>query len=184
MFKLCVFVGLRDERTRNGNDYFGINPMEDYIAKMQMTFSDLMVLPTMADKKTWYAIKSKNLHLIHDIMTWSKPSKSGQFGVRRFSDNTLSIFRGYYTDELRSLMQYYNRKTVAYVVSHPNEVRKNYHGKVKNGKMDFSGNGGKFRYFYDTYLFKTDEIEVDGKMQDGPVLNMNQYLQFLYEKQQ
>ena len=184
MFKLCVFVGLRDERTKDGNDYFGINPMEDYIAKMQMTFSDLMVSPTMADKKTWYGIMNKNLHLIHDIMTWSKPSKSGQFGVRRFSDNTLSIFRGYYTDELRSLMQYYNRETVAYVVSHPNEVRKNYHGKVKNGKMDFSGNGGKFRYFYDTYLFATDEVEVDGKIQDGPVLNMNQYLQFLYEKQQ
>nr|DAU12108.1 MAG TPA: hypothetical protein [Caudoviricetes sp.] len=35
--------------------------MEDYIAKMTMTELDNIILPTMADKKTWYSFKSPNI---------------------------------------------------------------------------------------------------------------------------
>jgi hypothetical protein len=42
--------------------------MEDYLMKMFITEHDGMTLPTMADKKTWYALFSKNIKLFHDIM--------------------------------------------------------------------------------------------------------------------
>lgn len=180
MYKLCVFVGLKESRTQDGSDYFGINPMEDYLAKMNMTFNNLMLLPTMADKKTWYAIKSNKIKMVHDLITYSQESETGAYKKRRFSDNTLNQFLGYYEDELNTLIQYYDRDNVKYLINHPDEIRKNYHGSVKKGsdgvmRMDASGNGGKFRYFYDLDLISTDDEEV--------IMNMNQYIQFLYEKE-
>lgn len=65
-FKLNAFVGIKDTSRKKGADYFGITPMEDYIAKMIMTEKDQIILPTMADKKTWYSLSHKNLHLVHD----------------------------------------------------------------------------------------------------------------------
>lgn len=180
MYKLCVFVGLKESRTQDGSDYFGINPMEDYLAKMNMTFNNLMLLPTMADKKTWYAIKSNKIKMVHDLITYSQESETGAYKKRRFSDNTLNQFLGYYEDELNMLLQYYDRDNVKYLINHPDEIRKNYHGSVKKGsdgvmRMDASGNGGKFRYFYDLDLISTDDEKV--------IMNMNQYIQFLYEKE-
>jgi len=52
-------------------------------------------------------------------------------------------------DELDELEQYYSRANVNYIVNNPNKALDNYHGSVKNGRMMFGGNGGKFRYFYD-----------------------------------
>jgi len=49
-------------------------------------------------------------------------------------------------------------------VRDPNKLKNNFHGKVKNGRMDFSGNGGIFRYFYDL-VKTTDEL--------GNVYNLN-----------
>lgn len=180
MYKLCVFVGLKESRTQDGSDYFAINPMEDYLAKMNMTFNNLMLLPTMADKKTWYAIKSNKIKMVHDLITYNQESETGAYKKRRFSDNTLNQFLGYYEDELNTLLQYYDRDNVKYLINHPDEIRKNYHGSVEKGsdgvmRMDASGNGGKFRYFYDLDLISTDDEKV--------IMNMNQYIQFLYEKQ-
>jgi len=59
--KLNCFTGIRDNESRKGNDYAKITPLEDYIAKMYMSFNNMIVLPTMADKKTWYAISGKYL---------------------------------------------------------------------------------------------------------------------------
>ena len=67
-FKLNAFVGIKDTNRKKGADYFGITPMEDYIAKMIMTEKDQIILPTMADKKTWYSLSHKNLHLVHDAI--------------------------------------------------------------------------------------------------------------------
>jgi len=48
-------------------DYFGITPVEDYVAKLTLTFNNQMVLPTMSDKKTWYSISG--LQLVRDFIT-------------------------------------------------------------------------------------------------------------------
>ena len=166
MFKLDTFVGLKDTRAKRGSDYFGITPMEDYIAKMFMLFKDRLVLPTMADKKTWYAIKfgdsqTTNAHVTpHEIMRYSD---------RVYNEDVLNIFNGYFKDEIEALKKYYSRENIKYLIDHPGELRENYHGDVDHGRMDFSGNGGKFRYFYDV-------CKIDG-------MNLNELLQFEFNRQ-
>lgn len=88
----------------------------------------------------------------------------------RFSDTTLNRFAGYFLDEIDTLINYYNKKAVERVVKNKNARIENYHGKVKDGRMDFSGNGGKFRYLYDIPL-------------PGMQHNLNHTLQGLFELQ-
>jgi len=144
-------VGLKDGNKREGKDYFGITPMEDYIIKMNMTFRDMLVLPTMADKKTYYTLQQSKVQLVHDLLTYEDIVKDGivKHVGQRFSTNTLGIFEGYFFDELESVIQYYDKKNIEKLVSGEAQLRENYHGNVSNGRMNFSGNGGKFRYMYD-----------------------------------
>lgn len=88
----------------------------------------------------------------------------------RFSDNTLKRFAGYFLDELNTLIDYYNKDSIKNLVKDKNARIANYHGKVKDGRMDFSGNGGKFRYLYDIPL-------------PGVRYNLNHTLQGLFELQ-
>ena len=167
MFKLDTFVGIKDTRAKRGNDYFGITPMEDYIAKMFMLFQDRLVLPTMADKKTWYAIKfGDNITRGDSHVT---PHEVMRYEDRSYSGDVIKIFGDYFRDELGALKQYYSRDNIKYLIEHPGELRENFHGDVKKGRMDFSGNGGKFRYFYDVY-------KING-------MNLNEMLQFEYNRQ-
>lgn len=168
-FVLNAFIGIKDTRKQQGKDYFGISFLEDYLAKMMMTHNDMLTLPTMADKKTWYAIQCKLLKLPHDLITYDITAADGTFQEKRFSTKTLNIFAGYWNDEINTLLGYYDRSTIEELKNNPNKRRKNYHGKFKNGRMDFSGNGGIFRYMYD--------IEIKNGM------NLNEYLQSQYEIQ-
>lgn len=157
-FKLHTFLALNiDESSR---DYFGITPVEDYIAKLTLTFNDRMILPTMSDKKTWYSISG--IKMVKDILT-SKyidigdanyaaiigedltAENSTYVGERRFSQGTLNIFANYWLDEFNAVWDYFQKKD--YIAQHPTLRVDNYHGKIKNGKMDHTGNGGRFRYF-------------------------------------
>lgn len=186
-FRLNSFVGIKDTRENSGDDYFGITPLADYISKMVMTHNNMLVFPTMADKKTWYSISydpltkdSKGKLLadglcVHDLITYDHTDEAGKWKAMRFSDGTLNRFSGYFLDELQSLMQYYDRKNIAYFVNNPGRARDNFHGKIKNGRMNVAGNGGMFRYFYDVIKIKDD---------NGKEMNLNQYLEFLYNKQQ
>jgi len=70
-------------------------------------------------------------------------------------------------DELEAVIAYYDHKNVRRIVKNSNLRVENYHGKVENGRLDFSGNGGKFRYFYDAITF-TDK--------NGRTYNLNQRL--------
>lgn len=193
-FKLNVFVGMEDEKSKRGVDYFGINSLEDTISKMMFTDNNMIILPTMADKKTYYVIElvsrktgSQNeLVLPHDRLYNSIPQDLVEKGyddlalaeipVRRFSDSTIERFIQYFEDELDSLDQYYDKKNIEAVVKNRQTRKKNFHGKVKNGKMDFSGNGGKFRYFYGLKY-----PGLYGERLTG--LNLNQLLEYEYNRQ-
>lgn len=158
-FKLHNFLALNMQD--KGRDYFGISPVEDYIAKLTLTFNNQMVLPTMSDKKTWYSISG--LTLIKDTLSSKKVDEAGvnyysALGQnlpedfqpfidvnRSFSKPTLDIFTNYWLDEFDAVFDYYTHK--AYVEQNPTLRADNYHGKINNGKMDASGNGGRFRYF-------------------------------------
>lgn len=94
---------------------------------------------------------------------------TGYVGAR-FQDTTLNRFAGYFLDELNTLIDYYSKESVKRAVSDPNSRIENYHGKVKDGRMDFSGNGGKFRYLYDIPF-------------PGIQHNLNHMLQGLFELQ-
>lgn len=177
MLKLNVVVGMKDVNENKGVDYFGVNTLEDTINKMMFIDNNMLVLPTMADKKTFYTIElisrqgnktESYLHTPHDILTTTY--ENDQIKANRFSDDTLSIFEGYFRDELRSLMQYYDKENIKQLVEHPERLKANFHGKVKNGRMDFSGNGGKFRYFYG--------------LLDDYGLNLNEALEAAWKKQQ
>ena len=240
--KLMAFIGIQDGNEQKGADYFGITMMEDFISKMFMTENDTIILPTMADKKTWYGLKADGLKLSHDVILNTVPKKLidneiltyyinnvaetprpdsndeqyvGDFkkyledatkwdrnyyawkhetlesknkdeelyrqlvanadlearnrGIRynRFSNETLSRFAGYFLDEINSLIAYYSEKNIQELINNPNLLIENYHGDIVDGRLDFSGNGGLFRYLYDII----------------PGINLNQRLQFLYELQ-
>ena len=152
-FKLNSFLMLRS-RGDKGRDYFGISPIEDYVSKLVLTFNDFMTLPTMSDKKTWYAIEG--LSLVKDVLSSSSRAVATSFAQdtvdtevqtveRRFSDSTLNIFANMFLDEFDAVWDYYLHKD--YVAKHPKERIDNYHGKISNGVMQAGGNGGRFRYF-------------------------------------
>lgn len=174
-FVLNAFIGIKDNNAQDGKDYFGITNIEDYIAKMQMTFNNMLTLPTMADKKTWYAIQQALLKLPHDLITYDEGTQDGTIKHLRFSNNTLNIFAGYFMDELSSLEQYYSRENIAYLKKNKNALRDNFHAKFKyNDKIgeerfEFGGNGGLFRYMYD--------------IDHSYGCNLNQYLEALYNRQ-
>ena len=185
-FKLNLFVGMKDSVQNVGEDYFGITPLEDTISKMMMIHDNMFMLPTMADKKTYYAIKliSKTnntnrantfFEMPHDLLTFEKDSEDGSVIHGRFSRKTLDRFIDYFKDEINSLNQYYKRENIEALVRDPNKLKQNFHGNISNGRMDFSGNGGLFRYFYDI-LKQQDE--------NGNVFNLNQLLEFAYKRQQ
>lgn len=150
--KLHTFVALKN-KDGDSRDYFGISPIEDYISKMVFTHNNYITLPTMADKKTWYAISGATL--FHDLVSKTKvediiteeglETQYTQLDDYRLSDKTLDAFYNYFLSEFNAVTDYFNNKHL--VEENPNLYIKNYHGEIKNGKMDASGNGGRFRYF-------------------------------------
>ena len=255
--KINAFVGLKDGDRLKGSDYFGITAMEDYLSKMYMTENDHLILPTMADKKTWYSITSPNLKLRHDVVISEIPNKLirdaavkvysenfktikkfksdnsiteipitdvkdyefrsyamdwyrglpygnefkqdiknraisqmhsgynfngfsvGPYGeiIPAYSKDTLNTIASYFIDELDAIIQYYSEDNIKYLIENPNKLQENFHGVIKNGRMDFSGNGGKFRYFYDILPYYIDGYDTESE------LNLNQTLQAIFEAQ-
>lgn len=184
-FKLNVYVGMEDEKLKKGVDYFGINAMEDVISKMLLSNNNMIVLPTMADKKTYYALElvsrkgeatNAMFNLPHDLLIERESAMFPGMKALRFSDETLELFANYFLDELTSLEQYYDRDNIAAVVKNSTIRKKNFHGKVKKGRMDFSGNGGKFRYFYGLEFPGLPGEDLGG-------LNLNQLLEYEYNTQ-
>lgn len=197
-FKLNVFVGMEDEDLRKGVDYFGVNSLEDVVSKMLFTHQNMIILPTMADKKTYYVLElisrkegSQNIFKMpHDLLLCEESTDLPGFHAKQFSDETLDTFVGYFIDELQSLKAYYRRENIAKIIKNKNLRRKNFHGKVKNGKMDFSGNGGKFRYFYGLKYsgFYTDSQNIampgiSSVQQPNQILNLNEILEYEYNSQ-
>ena len=184
-FKLNVYVGMEDEKLKKGVDYFGINAMEDVISKMLLSNNNMIVLPTMADKKTYYVLElvsrkgepTENIfNLPHDLLIERESEMFPGKKALRFSDETLDQFARYFLDELNSVEEFYDKDNIAEIVKNKKLRKVNYHGKVKSGRMDFSGNGGKFRYFYGLEFPGIPGEDLGG-------LNLNQILEYEYNLQ-
>ena len=148
--KLHTLIAVNDNVSNTSRDYFGITPIEDYIAKLVLVHSNRIILPTMSDKKTWYSIEGINMPKDFLNSVTYGADEYGQMEVtdipRRFSNDTLDIFCNYFLDEYNAVVKYYNTK--AEVEKGLSRYYDNYHGKIdKNGKMKPGGNGGRFRYF-------------------------------------
>lgn len=148
--KLHTLIAIRDNITNSSRDYFGITPLEDYIAKLLLVHQGRLILPTMSDKKTWYSIEG--IKLPKDFLGTIKYSPNAEGSMeatiipRRFSNETLDIFCNYFLDEYNAIVKYFDSKEDA--EKGKSRFYDNYHGKIgKDGKMAPGGNGGRFRYF-------------------------------------
>lgn len=148
--KLHTLIAIRDNITNSSRDYFGITPLEDYIAKLLLVHQGRLILPTMSDKKTWYSIEG--IKLPKDFLGTIKYSPNAEGSMeatiipRRFSNETLDIFCNYFLDEYNAIVKYFDSEED--VEKGKSRFYDNYHGKIgKDGKMAPGGNGGRFRYF-------------------------------------
>lgn len=148
--KLHTLIAIRDNITNSSRDYFGITPLEDYIAKLLLVHQGRLILPTMSDKKTWYSIEG--IKLPKDFLGTIKYSPNAEGSMeatiipRRFSNETLDIFCNYFLDEYNAIVKYFDSKED--VEKGKSRFYDNYHGEIgKDGKMAPGGNGGRFRYF-------------------------------------
>ena len=209
-FHLQTFIGIKDNTVTAGNDYFEITPLEDYISKLILTLDKQLIEPTMADKKTYYSLKSAALarkiptEILYRFQNVERVDENGNAILDsanvdpQLSQTCLNIFNGYFKDEIDSLRDYYSEDNIRWLLQNPKQRIINFHSKIKNYKnssvqyYDFGGNGGMFRYFYKSdprfILNSITEINnvLDHKISDEDVqklsnLNMNQFLEFLWK---
>ena len=150
---------------------------EVYLSMNKDSASEFEKLKSLEKEKIasdWYE-KNNTEEIVNDVNTTALSLYTSEHGdILRYGDVTLNRFLGYFEDELRSLIAYYDKKNISKLVNNQNIHIENFHGNVKNGRMDMNGNGGKFRYFFDTIEF----IDENGK-----VYNLNQKLQYLWNLQ-
>lgn len=208
-FHLQPFIGIKDNTVTAGNDYFQITPLEDYIGKLVLTLDKQLVEPTMADKKTYYSLKSAALarriptEILYRVQDVEGTDENGNPILKtvdiipQLSQGTLNIFNGYFKDEIDSLLDYYSEANIKWLLQNPKQRIINFHSKIKNYKdsdvqyYDFGGNGGMFRYFYKSdpqfileSMAKVNNV-LEHKISDEDIqklskLNMNQFLEFLW----
>lgn len=196
--KLNSFVCLRDTDSGESGDYFGITPLEDYIAKMVMTYHKQLPMPTMADKKTWYSISSDILSqkLTDEVLAPFGRKVDNDGNISRtydhieLSSNTVQIFKGYFIDELNTLGDYYSEENIRYLLNNPGKLILNFHGNIKKYPdgtpyFDVSGNGGKFRYFYEgsaiDNVVSIMEQELNLPKDTLKGINANQMIEYLFQ---
>lgn len=208
-FHLQTFIGIKDNTVTAGNDYFQITPLEDYISKLVLTLDKQLVEPTMADKKTYYSLKSAALarriptEILYRVQDVEGTDENGNPILKtvdiapQLSQGTLNIFNGYFKDEIDSLLDYYSEDNIKWLLQNPKQRIINFHSKIKNYEdsdvqyYDFGGNGGMFRYFYKSdpqfileSMAKINNV-LEHKISDKDIeklskLNMNQFLEFLW----
>lgn len=184
----CLQRGMQDGDY--GSSYTELSSIEDYILKWNLTLDkadnnnqlqSMLILPTMADKPSYFTLPVDRTIYSHfndkEPSSIPNPTKRYQIlndGKIQFGENAINIMLGYLIDEIDAMLDYYDEETIQAIISDKNNRYDNYHGKVKNGKMLFGGNGGIFRYFG---TFMTETI-------DGVQMNLNEYLSYLYQQEQ
>lgn len=137
--QLNTFANFTEESVGDrGRDYLSISPLEDYISKMTLVANDHIILPTMADKKTYFTITG--VKLFHQPLTLTK---DGNLNVLRLGTETLNQYLQYALDEWNTIREYYSENYQKLLRERPEKQVKNYHSKNK---------GGRFRYFTGVWL--------------------------------
>jgi hypothetical protein len=144
-----------------GSDYFDITAKEDYIAKMTMIHNNFLLMPTVADKKTYHVISG--VSLFHGRVNVDYHSKVGT--TMSFDNEAVQQFIRYAESDLAAVEQCINQLE-GYVDDEGNyhapltedQKIKNYHTKAKykvNGKTKtVDPNGTRFRFLTGVYKYE------------------------------
>ena len=144
-----------------GRDYFDITELEDYIVKMAASLNSFIVLPTMADKKTYYMIsgfKLPNYITGNERLTYTTAKEGGKDAAfTTFPTSTLNIFNDYFDTEFATIKEAWRQ--VKEALGDEKKLLRNYHYAGKNSRTGEKlaanhGNGLRFRHF--------DMIQVNG----------------------
>lgn len=161
---LETFVNFKDDTAFDtGRDYFQITDREDYIAKMAMIFTNRIIFPTVADKKTYHVIRG--VELPHERVSFTTVNDQQ---IATYGRKTIGQLLDYFNDEVAAIelcMQQIDDTVDKDGHHNPNWVSperrvKNYHtGNKKQGP-----NGVHFRLITGIYYMQ------DGKQK---FLNFN-----------
>ena len=141
-----------------GRGYLDIAPTEDILLKFNAVLNNKMVLPTLANKRTYYVINGiKKLdtqiqdgrlsedvvdvfvnYAICEYKTIKEAIKAKNKFLKRVGVSE-EVWNNMSADEQIKLL---NEKNTNY-----KDLVENYHYSVENGAMKLGGNGYKFRYF-------------------------------------
>ena len=154
---------------------FNKRAYDNYKELLQMAKDNALILQEDIDAFEKYNNEIKNLSAGTQPITLIG-------GKLRFNlhQDVINRFIQYFSDELEALIQYYDSENIKYLSEHPTEILTNYHGDLKNSRIQFGGNAGLMRYMYDVIKYEVQDPENPGKTK---FINLNQYLNALWELQ-
>jgi hypothetical protein len=149
---LHTFSTMIEEGTSDtGREYTGLTVIEDFLAKMTYLRNDFLILPTLADKATYYTIRGAKL--FHKPISISPDGKSVQLDT-----SILFHFDEYLKSEWEAIKDFYldstvdNAGKVTWAFDHKRkrsirDTIKNYHTNKR---------GGRFRTLLNVELIRPD----------------------------
>lgn len=99
--KTMLAVVNKDDQA-NSRGYLEISDKEDLLIKLKAVMDGLQLLPTLANKKSYYYIDGIEKQEVN--LSWSEEK-----GLQ-ISDDIVDIFRGYYLDEINAMQKAYEAK--------------------------------------------------------------------------
>lgn len=127
-----------------GTDYQSAPKVETFIAKFVCSENDILLLPTMSDKKTYMPIQGIKLF---KNRTLELTPVENRIDIR-FSNDVLEQFYKYYRSEYDAILQYRRMKLAEDKIDDANRPIKYFGTKGKD-----NGKGGKFRITRGVYRY-------------------------------
>jgi len=174
-----------------GLDYFGINPIEDYLFKLIAMSKGIVTFPTLADKKTFYLIRGLNTFKFDFI--------HAEDGKLRYPKQATDILMKYVRSEANRInkalevRKNYKLAEEAGDTARMNDILRgavdNYHYIIRDGKIIFEeGNAYRFHHFpslnakFSEAISNNNFFEIDdsvrGEVFSSIVENVNQELEY------
>lgn len=130
-----------------GTDYQSAPRIETFISKFVCSENDILILPTMSDKKTYMPIQGLKMFKGRTLNI----TPVDDYVEMRFSDDVLNQFYKYYRSEYDAILQYRRMKLVEDKIDDSNRPTM-YFGK----RGEDNGKGGKFRIARGVYHYTED----------------------------
>ena len=130
-----------------GTDYQSAPRIETFISKFVCSENDILILPTMSDKKTYMPIQGLKMFKGRTLNI----TPVDDYVEMRFSDDVLNQFYKYYRSEYDAILQYRRMKLVEDKIDDSNRPTM-YFGK----RGEDNGKGGKFRIARGVYHYTGD----------------------------